>query len=48
MKQSLTKLVKKTEDRKEGGNKQRQELYPVLQKELKRMWHQCEREIILK
>lgn len=43
MKQSLTKLLeKKMEDRKEGGNKKKRELNPMLQKESQRMWQQCE------
>jgi len=38
MKQSLIKLLeKKMEDRKEGGDKKKQNLNPMLQKESKRM-----------
>lgn len=43
MKQSLTKLLEtKMEDRKEGGNKKKQELNPMLPKESKKIWHQYE------
>lgn len=40
MKQSLTELLGK---KMEGWNKKTQGLNPMLEKESKRMWHQCKR-----